>query len=285
MKTFYPNNDNLGGKKIIDTHKSNHILSILNATPQVNSLKIPHAHVNGAQRNKQKNIEVLDYFKEVNETYKRINNMKHGSVNHSKPNTFHLKNSISKRMVYEKNIILHDHLRNIKHLGNSLKMINIHSEKNIETIKSKAIAFKSENSSQKMKTRTKSNDFPFAGNLIENYNPFAQNIPCYDSADCSVSNQERIVGGFEKPYRHEENDENLKSEKNLKTEFDFFKFEADEMHYEFFKRKMIECVVKNKIYSIEQVLYLKEKITENNEDLDKGLIEEVFEELIQYFFK
>jgi len=188
MKTFEPKDNNLGGKKIIDTHKSKHILSVLNATPQVNSLKIPHPHVNGAQRIKKKNMEVNDYFQEVNETYKRLNNLKHGYVNHSEPKTFHLRNSISKRLVFEKNIILHDHMRNISHLGNSLKMIGKNSEKRIETIKSKAANSNNISAaSKKSLGKTKSIDFVFAGDLLNNYNPFIKNTSCYDSADGSLT--------------------------------------------------------------------------------------------------
>jgi hypothetical protein len=144
--------------------------------------------VNGAQRIKKKNMEVNDYFQEVNETYKRLNNLKHGYVNHSEPKTFHLRNSISKRLVFEKNIILHDHMRNISHLGNSLKMIGKNSEKRIETIKSKAANSNNISAaSKKSLGKTKSIDFVFAGDLLNNYNPFIKNTSCYDSADGSLT--------------------------------------------------------------------------------------------------
>ena len=288
MKTFYPNNNNLGGKKIIDTHKSKHILSVLNATPQINSLKTPHPHVNGAQSMKKKNIEVTDYFKEVTETYKRVNSLKHGYVNHSEPNTFHLRNSISKKLVFEKNIILHDHMRNITHLEKSLESINKNSEKRIETIKTKAISYKSAHSSQKnlnQHNNSKSIDYQFAGNILDNYNPFIKNPSCYDSADCSLIKKEK-VGYFEElsQKKEDEKDHQIK-DNNAKNWFEGIILESNGRNYETIKKKIIDCVVKNKIYSKEDAKNLKEQIKIKNENLENGIIDEIFEEIFQHFFK
>lgn len=279
MNGFLPNKKNLGGKKIIDSHKSNHIISVLNASPLVNSLKKPHPHVSETQINKKKSIEVSDYFREVNEAYRRVNNLKHGYVDHSRPKTFHLKNSISKRVVYEKNIILHDHMRNIAHLGNSIKLISKISEKKIENIKAVA---QTSYSNQK----TKSVDFLFANNLLDNFNPFAKNDNLYDSADYSFINSDRIIGISGKKSKLPSNG-NFTNKKSLEPENEskFIKFEREENQYEPTKKKIIEFIVKNKLYEKKEVINLKEKILIGNYDLDKGMVEEIFEQIIQYFFK
>ena len=286
LKTFSPCDNNLGGKKIIDTHKKKHILSVLNASPLINSLKIPHPHVNGTQRIKKKDMELNDYYKEVNETYKRVNSLRHGYVNHSEPKTFHLRNSISKRVVFEKNIILHDHMRNITHLGNSLRMISKHSEKRIETIKTMGTNPNNLSSaSKKSLGKTKSIDFIFAADLLKDYNPFVRNVSCYDSADGSLVNHEKVIGAPEEKSQNLNKIINSKKETSLEKEFEGLNLEPIEGRYELLKKKVIEYLVKKKIYEREEAEILKEQLKEKFRFLDKEMLDEVFDDIVQFLFK
>lgn len=295
MKTFNPNNNNLGGKRIIENHKNNHILSVLNATPLVNSLKLPHPHVNGNQRNKKKNIEVDDYYREVYETQKKILNMKHGYVNHSKPKTFHLRNSISKQLIFEKNIILHDHLRNIAHLDKSLKMISKKSEKKIESIKNLGNNNNINNSSNKSiilqknnRTKNKSIDIASTGNLFENFNPFAVNNRFYDSSDGIIAEKDHIIDSSQDKIDSFKHISQNLDKKMLKIEnifeveenYDFKNYEYDLM-----KKKIIEFIVKHKAYDKQEVIKIQNQIMSKYQRLEAEKIEFIFQEIFHYFFK
>lgn len=296
MKTFNPNNNNLGGKRTIENHKNNHILSVLNATPLVNSLKFPHPHVNGNQRNKKKNIEVDDYYREVYETQKKILNMKHGYVNHSKPKTFHLRNSISKQLIFEKNIILHDHLRNITHLDKSLKMISKKSEKNIESIKNLGSNNNNNNISsnksillnKNIKTKNKSIDLASTGNLFENYNPFAVNNKYYDSSDGIIAENENIIDDFQDKIDSFKNDNENLNKKTLKIGNileEEGNYEIKNYDYDLLKKEIFESIVKCKAYDKQDVIEIQKKIINKYHVLEKEKIELIFQEIFHYFFK
>lgn len=284
---FHPNDNNLGGKKIIATHKSNHILSILNASPLVNSLKSPHPHVNGTQRNKKKNIEMHDYYREVEEAHKKILNVKHGYVNHSKPKTFHLRNCISRRQVYEKNIILHDHLRNIAHLGNSLRNINKVYEKRGENIKSNASLLKNNQSFNKKNSRTQSMDFFTSGNVMENYNPFCTTNRFYDSSDFPAIDSERIIGGLEEKKFDLKEKDSLKSQRTIGLdEVHDFLGNKEDLNNDLLKKRLIEFIVKKKVYRKSEILDLqKEVLKSKNLKQENKEIESIFNDIMQYFYK
>ena len=136
-------------------------------------------------------------------------------------------------------------MRNITYLEKSLESINNNSEKRIETIKTKAISYKSAYSSQKnlnQHDNSKSIDYQFAGNILDYYNPFIKNPRCYD---CSLIKKGK-VGYFEELSQKNEKDHQIK-DNNTRNWFEGIILESNERNYETIKKKIIDCVAKNKI--------------------------------------
>jgi hypothetical protein len=85
--------------------------------------------------------------------------------------------------------------------------------------------------------------------------------------------------------RNVQPEENLRKGTSLEEEFQNLKIEPEEGRYELLKRKIIKHLVRNKIYDKESAEDLKRQIEEKFNFLNQGMVEEVFHEIFQYFFK
>ena len=91
--------------------------------------------------------------------------------------------------------------------------------------------------SKKSLGKTKSIDFIFAADLLKDYNPFVRNVSCYDSADGSLVNQEKVIGV---PEEKSQNLNKIKKETSLEKDFEGLNLEPVEGRYELLKKKFIE---------------------------------------------
>lgn len=127
--------------------------------------------------------------------------------------------------------------------------------------------------------------------MLDNFNPFAKNENLYDSADYSFVNNDKIIGYSEKKVNPSNIYSNFKKEKEngLKNENEnennFINFEKEEKQYEPIKKKIIDFIVKNKLYEKNEAINLKEKILDGNKFLNEAMVDEIFEQIFQYFFK
>jgi hypothetical protein len=299
---FYPTSSNKGGESTIETHRINHILSILNAKSAINSLQRPHPCVKGP---KLKKIDFLYEYNEVLTSFKKVIDMKHGYVNHSAPKTYHLKNSIGKQQVFEKNVILHDHLRNINHLAKSLTDMEKKYDKKFDQIKNtnthtrKFGMNSAEYYKNKNNATNKIEEAPFK--IKNNNNKFNKSSGKNESIDyyeaSSIINERDLKNKFynydsfnymENERKIEEKNEKQKnnieiSKKIYNHSLELIKFCNDE---ELLKKNVINFIVTNKIYEKEEFDYLKSILMEKNSEESNVLrIHNVMMEIEDQFFK
>jgi hypothetical protein len=65
MKSFLPDQRNMGGKCDIERLQQNHMLALINAKSQINTHKPPRPHVNKTYFSQKKNLQSPEEFREV----------------------------------------------------------------------------------------------------------------------------------------------------------------------------------------------------------------------------
>lgn len=298
---FHPSSNNKGGKSTIEAHRVSHILSILNTKSAINSLQKPYPCVKGP---KKKKLDFLYEYSEVLTSFKKVLELKHGYVNHSAPKTLNLKNTISKQLVYEKNVILHDHMRNINHLAKSLTDMEKNYDKKFNKVRNgytnnkynktisenannqnnqDVVDFKMRNNLSKMNNspgKNESIDY-YEANSIINECDYRNKVKSYDSSNYF---QNRGKNEISKEINVEK-EENifLLSQKVYNDSLDLIKCCRDE---ELLKKNVINFIVNKKIYRKNEFNYLRNILMEkNNLESNVVIINNVMNDVEDQFFK
>ncbi|KRX06917.1 hypothetical protein PPERSA_07080 [Pseudocohnilembus persalinus] len=135
FKEFLPDSRNLGGKKNIESQQKNHLLALINVKPTMNTQKRPHQHVNSKHYSQKKNLQKFDEFKEVDEAFRRVNQLRKGGIDNNAPATIQRQAYIKKRIPKGKDIVMQDHSRNIKALLNRLDDVEKTHQKKVLNLK------------------------------------------------------------------------------------------------------------------------------------------------------
>lgn len=299
---FNPSSNNKGGKSTIEAHRVSHILSILNTKSAINSLQKPHSCVKGP---KLKKLDFLYKYNEVLTSFKKVLELKHGYVNHTAPKTLNLKNTISKKLVYEKNIVLHDHLRNINHLAKSLTDMEKNYDKRFNKVRNgnnnkcnynkiicdspnnknnkDVVEFRVRNKLNKLNNspgKNESIDY-YEANSIINECDYKNQVKNYDSSEYFQNIKKSEPN---KDINVNEDDNVFHLSQNLYNDsLDVIKYCGDD---ELLKKNVIKFIVNKKIYKKNEFNYLRNILMEkNNLESNVVIINNVMNDIEDQFFK
>ena len=130
MKKVGPNENNIGGRGIIENQMLNHQKNLYNMKSTINTgQKNIKGRISSAMSKKKKTEPTYmkeDKFKEVLESFKRVANIKKGTVDSEKPKTFQLKNMLKNKKFKKDEFLDFEHQLNLK--SQKRKLIDIENK-------------------------------------------------------------------------------------------------------------------------------------------------------------